>query len=142
MLKNSPRNCKLIRSLGLKVLEIEASISSSPGPVMVFLPRLPKVPGAGLEKAQGSYQCRGVPSCVPGAILLVLHPAETPDVGSPLKPGFKLGRSGTHLSPSNEVLACMIPVIGSPVRNVLIPFTVQPPKIAPTNFCWNLNGNG
>src|ERR1700674_3375868 len=141
MLKNSPRNCKLIRSLGLKVLKIEASISSNPGPVSVFLPRLPKVPLAGFEKAQGSYQCCGVPSGVPGSILLPGHPAETPEVGLLLKPGFKLGRSGFHLSPSKEILEFTIAVIGSPERNVPIPFAVQPPKIAPRTFCWNLNGN-
>jgi hypothetical protein len=61
----------------------EASTSWSPGPVMVFLPKLPYVPGDGIEKAQGSYHRLGVLDGVPAGIVFfpILQPAQTPHVG-------------------------------------------------------------
>src|SRR5262249_11074434 len=70
------------------------------------------------------------------------HPAETPCVGSLLKPGTKLGRSGFQRSPFPERLLPTRPVNGSPVRNVPIPLTVQPPKTALKAFCWKRIGMG
>src|SRR5260370_31497456 len=118
-LKTSARSCTFIRSLGLKSLAREASTSSSPGPVRVFLPRLPYVPGAGTEKAQGSYhRPGGGPSGNPAGILLPFNvqPAVTPDVGLLLKPGFKLGRSGNHRTPFAATLPFPRAVNGSPER--------------------------
>src|SRR5205085_8300596 len=93
-LKISARSCTLTRSLALKTLAAEKSTFIKSGPVMVFLPRFPYVPAAGLEKAQGSYHRSGVPNFCPAGT--PAQPFVTPDVGLLLKPGFKLGRSGNH----------------------------------------------
>src|SRR5207302_10017437 len=92
------------------------------------------------EKAQGSYHSSGVPSCCPAAT--PGQPAVTPCVGLLLKPGFKLGRSGAHLSPFREILDPTRAVNGSPVRKVPIPFTVQPPAISSRALCWKRKGKG
>ena len=81
---------------------------------------------------------------LPAAIVVpaaVVHPFVTPDVGLLLKPGFKLGRSGDHLSPFAETLDPTRPLNGSPVRNVPIPFTVQPPAIQFQSFLLEVEWN-
>src|SRR6266704_5414117 len=104
MLKTSVRNCSSRFSEIRKCLLTRKSIVERPGPIRVFLPKLPKVPSGCGTKAQGSNQWLGVPTGVPAATTVVaglplesiklnVQPAETPCVGLLLAPVTKFGRS-------------------------------------------------
>src|SRR5258708_1435848 len=70
----------------------------TPGPIKVLRPRLPNVPSACGEKAQGSKYSDGVPTGVPAAN--PGHPKETPLVGLVRAPVTRFGRSA-KLAPDN-----------------------------------------
>ena len=93
MLKNSARNCKLVRSVKLVFLKTDKSTSARPGPVSVFLPKLPQVPGTGKRKAFGLSQWLTFPKRE-----------------DPVKAGFTFGRSGILESPFPDRLD---PICGS-----------------------------
>src|SRR5437588_10267311 len=94
MLKTSVRNCSSRFSEIRKCLLTRKSIVDLPGPIKVFLPRLPNVPRGCGTKAHGSNQWVGVPTGVPAAMLPVpkVQPVETPDVEWWLGPA-RFGRS-------------------------------------------------
>src|SRR6185437_6621767 len=94
----SALNVAFTVSLKLKLFSSDKSTSASPGPMTVFLPRVPYVPASGTVNAHGSNQCLGFPTRVPAGN--PAHPAETPLVGLLLAPGFRLGRSALFKAPS------------------------------------------
>ena len=60
-LKNSARNCKLRDSPNRVILFKEKSNVAKPGPIRVFLPRLPKNPAGGSVKTLSSKYLSGPP---------------------------------------------------------------------------------
>src|SRR5229473_198164 len=92
ILKTSVRNCSSRFSEIRKCLLTRKSIVERLGPIRVFRPKFPKVPSGWGAKAHGSNQWLGVPTGVPGAIVIAevpvpkVQPAEIPRVGLLLAP--------------------------------------------------------
>src|SRR5216684_3905854 len=134
MLKTSVRNCSSPFSEIRKCLFTRKSIVERRGPIRVFRPKFPKVPSDWGVKAHGSNQWLGVPTGVPGAIVMAevpvpkVQPAETPDVGLLLAPVTRFGRS-EKFEPVAwfwERLAESSTVNGTPVEKVPIPPICHP----------------